>query len=96
LSRKIAHYAKKIDRARLHAGNCSSASIFISYMSEKHDSYTIAKCIADEVEKISPLDCNIAAMLTAQLLCEGKNKRELQDISHFLQLVILAIRTYMN
>lgn len=65
-------------------------------MSDERDSFKIAKGIADEVEKISPLDCNFAAMLTAQILCEGKNKCELQNISHFLQLVILAIRTYMN
>ena len=51
----------------------------------------IAKCVGD----LRPLDCNITAMLTAQLLAEGKSKCELQDICHFLQLLTIALKSYL-
>lgn len=56
----------------------------------------IANCIADDFGRLNPLDCNMAAMLTAQILAEGKSKDELQNICHFLQLLNAAIKTYCN
>ena len=55
----------------------------------------IANEFAKNVESMCALDSNIAAMLTAQLLAEGKSKCELQNICHFLQLLTTALRTYM-
>ena len=64
-------------------------------MDNKNDCTKIASTIANEMDKLNPLNCNIAAMLTAQILCEGKDKCELQDLLHFLQLLSTAIKTYI-
>lgn len=50
---------------------------------------------AKNIENICALDSNIAAMLTAQLLAEGKSKCEVQKICNFLQLLTTALRTYI-
>jgi len=54
----------------------------------------IASEITDGIKKLQPLDRNLVAMLTAQLLAEGKSKCELNEIMHFLQLIILSLKTY--
>ncbi len=61
----------------------------------KDEKVYIANEFAKNVESMCALDSNIAAMLTAQLLAEGKSKCELQNICHFLQLLTTALRTYM-
>ena len=61
-----------------------------------NNSNIIANNIAKNIDELCPLDCNITAMLTAQLLAEGKSKCDLQNICHFLQLILIALKTYMN
>ncbi|MDE6061082.1 MAG: hypothetical protein K2G31_06410 [Clostridia bacterium] len=77
---------------------------------DRHDeSATLASGIADriyptnrdvcgdpEIKKLQPFDRNLVAMLTAQMLSDGKCKCEINDIIHFLQLIILALKTYTN
>lgn len=62
---------------------------------DKHDdSIALASGIADGIKKLQPFDRNLVAMITAQSLSEGKAQCELNDIIHFLQLIILALKTY--
>ncbi len=42
----------------------------------------------------SPTDFNVAAILTANLLCEGLDKQGIVKLSHFLQLLLNAIKSY--
>ena len=64
---------------------------------DKHDdSVAFANGIANGIKKLQPLDRNFVAMLTAQLLSERNDRCELNDIIHFLQLIILALKTYTN
>ncbi|MBD5092348.1 MAG: hypothetical protein HDT36_03095 [Clostridiales bacterium] len=65
-------------------------------MNNHDNSIAIASKITDEIKKLQPLDRNFVAMLTAQMLSERKDKCELNEIIHFLQLIILALKTYTN
>ncbi len=65
-------------------------------MRNDNDSFVIASNIANDIDKLRPLDCNVMAMLTAQMLADGKSKCELQHICHFMQLLLIALRTYMD
>ena len=60
------------------------------------DTYTLANNIAKDIDGLRPFDCNMIAMLTAQAIAEGKSKCELQNVCAFLQLLLLAVKTYMN
>ena len=65
-------------------------------MDRHENSIALASGIADGIKKLQPLDRNFVAMLTAQMLSERKDKCELNEIIHFLQLIILALKTYTN
>lgn len=65
-------------------------------MDKYDDRGELARGIADGIKKLQPFDRNIAAMMTAQLLSDGKSKCELNETIHFLQLIILSIKTYTN
>ncbi|MCM1306696.1 MAG: hypothetical protein NC037_03780 [Bacteroides sp.] len=56
----------------------------------------IASDIAQSINRLCPLDCNIAAMLTAQLLADGKSKIELKNLCHFISLIQSALKTYLE
>lgn len=56
----------------------------------------VAKVLADDIVRMSPLDCNITAALTAQIIASGKTKCELQDVCQFLQMLLAALKSYMR
>ena len=53
-------------------------------------------CGDPNIKKLQPFDRNFVAMLTAQMLSEKNDRCELNEIIHFLQLIILALKTYTN
>lgn len=42
----------------------------------------------------SPDDFNAIAVITAAMLCQNADARAIQRITHFLQLLLSAIKTY--
>lgn len=60
------------------------------------DNYNLASSIARDFENLRPLDFNMTAMMTAQLLADGKSKRDLQNLCNFLQLLLVALKSYTN
>lgn len=65
-------------------------------MDKNKDSFMLANVIAEEIKKLRPLDRNLVAMMTAQLISDGKDRCELNEVIHFLQLIILALKTYCD
>ena len=53
-------------------------------------------CNNQNINELRPLDCNITAMLAAQILAEGKTKCELKDLCRFISLLQSALRTYLE
>ena len=53
-------------------------------------------CDTKNINELRPLDCNISAMLAAQILAEGKTKCELKDLCRFISLLLSALHTYLD
>jgi hypothetical protein len=54
--------------------------------------------IADDINTVcnQNLNMNMAAVALADILCRGKTKAEITDISHMLTITLSAVRAYLN